>query len=304
MHFNDRDEIIALTPLWTGKRMDDGRPYVEQKYLDELKKMTLEEVWKPIFVKGYINQFVGGGLAPLIPLHDDGRKLVGRAVTCNYCPTRPDLHELTFKKGAEEGRRGNYNQWVVDNLVEGDVIVCDMYDKIYKGTFLGGNLTTALRTKTKTGGAVIWGGVRDIEQMKKVEDVQVYYRGIDPTPIREFVMTGYNTVTHFGGAVCLPGDVVFGAGGGVLFIPAHLVQEVVEGAQKTHVKDDFGFEMIAQNKFTTAEIDRNTWTVELLDMLIEWIKTDPRGEKYRDLDWSAEYDAAINGDPNDTQTAL
>ena len=304
MHFNDRDEIIALTPLWTGKRMEDGRPYVEQKYLDELKKMTLEEVWKPIFVKGYINQFVGGGLAPLIPLHDDGRKLVGRAVTCNYCPTRPDLHELTFKKGAEEGRHGNYNQWVVDNLVEGDVIVCDMYDKIYKGTFLGGNLTTALRTRTKTGGAVIWGGVRDIEQMKKVEDVQVYYRGIDPTPIREFVMTGYNTVTHFGGAVCLPGDVVFGAGGGVLFIPAHLVQEVVEGAQKTHVKDDFGFEMIAQNKFTTAEIDRNTWTVKMLDMLIEWIKTDPRGEKYRDLDWSAEYDAAINGDPNDTQTAL
>ncbi|MBR3863591.1 MAG: hypothetical protein IKJ19_00535 [Clostridia bacterium] len=110
MHFNDRDEIIALTPLWTGKRMDDGRPYVEQKYLDELKKMTLEEVWKPIFVKGYINQFVGGGLAPLIPLHDDGRKLVGRAVTCNYCPTRPDLHELTFKKGAEAGR-GNNNQY-------------------------------------------------------------------------------------------------------------------------------------------------------------------------------------------------
>ena len=150
----------------------------------------------------------------------------------------------------------------------------------------------------------IWGGIRDVEQMKKVPDVQVYYRGIDPTPIREFVMKDWNDITNFGGAVCLPGDIVFGAGGGVLFIPAHLVADVVEGAAKTHVKDDFGFEMICQGKFTTAQIDKNTWTEEMLDMLLDWIKTDPRGEEYRDLDWSKEYDLARNGDPNDTQTAL
>ena len=304
MHFNVKEEIIALTPQWKGDRLPDGRPYVEDKYLKALHKMTLEEVWKPIFVKGYENQFVGGGVNPLYALHDDGTKLVGRAVTCSFCPTRPDLHETMFAVGAEEGRHGNYNQWVIDSLVEGDVVVADMYDKIYKGTFLGGNLTTAIKTKTKTGGAVIWGGVRDVEQMKQVEGVQVYYRGIDPTPIREFVMTGFNSIVNFGGAVCLPGDVVFGAGGGVLFIPAHLVAEVVEGAAKTHVKDDFGFEMIAQNKFTTAQIDKNTWTVEMLDMLMDFIKNDPRGEQYRDLDWSHEYDLARNGDPNDTQTAL
>ena len=304
MHFNVKEEIIALTPQWKGERLPDGRPYVEDKYLKALHKMTLEEVWKPIFVKGYENQFVGGGVNPLHALHDDGRKLVGRAVTCSFCPTRPDLHETMFAVGAEEGRHGNYNQWVIDSLVEGDVVVADMYDKIYKGTFLGGNLTTAIKTKTKTGGAVIWGGVRDVEQMKAVEGVQVYYRGIDPTPIREFVMTGFNSVVNFGGAVCLPGDVVFGAGGGVLFIPSHLVAEVVEGAAKTHVKDDFGFEMIAQNRFTTAQIDRNTWTVEMLDLLMDFIQHDPRGEQYRDLDWSHEYDLARNGDPNDTQTAL
>ena len=303
MHFNDREAVIALTPNWKGERLPDGRPKVADKYLDALYGMTLEEVWKPIFVLGYENQFVGGGMAPLHALHE-GRKLVGRAVTCNFCPTRPDLHELMFARGAEDGRKGNYNQWVIDSLVERDVVVADMYDKIYKGTFLGGNLTTAIKKRTGNGGAVIWGGVRDVEQMKSVPDVQVFYRGIDPTPIREFVMTGFNTVTNFGGAVCLPGDVVFGAGGGVLFIPSHLVADVVEGAAKTHVKDDFGFEMIGQGKFTTAQIDRNTWTEEMLDMLLDWIKNDPRGEQYRDLDWSKEYDLARNGDPTDTQTAL
>ena len=146
--------------------------------------------------------------------------------------------------------------------------------------------------------------IRDTEQMKAVPDVQVYYRGIDPTPIREFVMKDFNGVTRIGKATVLPGDIIYGAGGGVLFIPSHLVQEVVEGAAKTHVKDDFGFEMIAANKFTTAQIDRMTWTEEMLDMLVEWIKTDPRGEKYRDLDWSHEYKLAREGDPDDTQTAL
>ena len=300
MKFNDREAIIALTPQWTGERFPDGRPMVPQKYLDQMQTMTLEELWKPIFVKGYESQFEGD----LKTLHDDGRKLIGRAVTASFVPSRPDLHEVMFGIGAEEGRKGNYNQWVIDSLVEGDVVVADMYDKIYKGTFVGGNLTTAIRTKTKTGGAVIWGGIRDVEQMKQVPDVQVYYRGIDPTPIRDFVMKDFNSVTRIGKATVLPGDIVYGAGGGVLFIPSHLVKEVVEGAAKTHVKDDFGFEMISENRFTTAQIDRATWTVEMLDMLTEWIANDPRGEKYRDLDWSEEYRLAREGDPNDTQTAL
>ena len=300
MKLNDRETIIALTPLWDGERFPDGRPKVPQKYLDKMREMTLEELWKPIFVKGYESQFEGD----LKTLHDDGRKLIGRAVTASFVPARPDLHEVMFGLGADEGRKGNYNQWVIDSLVEGDVVVADMYDKIYKGTFVGGNLTTAIHTKTKNGGAVIWGGVRDVEQMKQVPDVQVYFRGIDPTPIRDFVMKDFNSITRIGKATVLPGDIVFGGGGGVLFIPSHLVKEVVEGAAKTHVKDDFGFEMISQNRFTTAQIDRATWTEEMLDLLLEWIKTDPRGEKYRDLDWSPEYKLAREGDPNDTQTAL
>ncbi|WZL77357.1 RraA family protein [Eubacteriales bacterium mix99] len=305
MHFNDKDEIIALTPWWKGERLPDGRPYVSDKYLDALRGMTLEEVWKPIFTKGYENQFEGR----LQTLHHDGRKLIGRAVTCTFCPTRPDLHENLFDVGMREGRMGNYNQWVMDSLTKGDVVVVDLYDKVYKGTFLGGNLTTALAARTKNGGGVIWGGIRDIEQMLTVEGVQVYYRGIDPTPIRDVVMTGFNTVCRIGNAICLPGDIVFGAGGGVLFIPSHLVAEVVDGAAKSHAKDIFGFEMISQNIFTTAQIDRNVWTREMLDRLTGFIRKDPKCEKYRDLDWSAEYaladrEASDSGSSDFTQTAL
>lgn len=95
MKFNDRDEIIALTPQWKGERFDDGRPRVPDKYLKALYKLTLEEVWKPIYVKGYESQFEGR----LHTLHNDGRKLVGRAVTATFAPTRPDLHETTMEQG-------------------------------------------------------------------------------------------------------------------------------------------------------------------------------------------------------------
>jgi regulator of RNase E activity RraA len=234
--------------------------------------------------------------------------MVGRAVTAMYAPARPDYVQAQFTAAEAKGLTGTPNQWVVDNLQPRDVMVIDMYDKIYKGTFLGGNLTTALHNKTGNGGAVIWGGIRDIEQMHQVPDVQVYYRGIDPTPIRDFAMMGYNTPVRIGSgreaAICLPGDVVYGCSGGVLFIPPHLVEEVVDGGAKTQVKDMFGFEMITQNRFTTAQIDKNTWTVEMLDLLMDFIRTDPRAEAYRDLDWSKEYDLARNGDPNDTQSAL
>ena len=310
MLFNTREEIIAMTQEWTGERFEDGRPKVADKYLDALYGMTLEELWKPIFVKGYESQFIA--MKSLHPeFKEDGtvnRKLVGRAVTAMYAPVRPDYKEAMNAMARAKGLSGTPNQWVIDSLNDRDVIVIDMFDKVYKGTFLGGNLTTAIHQKTGSGGAVIWGGIRDIEQMHRVPDVQVYYRGIDPTPIRDFVMTGMNCPVRLGdgrdAAICLPGDVVYGCSGGVLFIPPQLVVDVVDDGAKTQVKDLFGFEMISQNKFTTAQIDKKTWSEEMLDLLMEFIRTDERAAAYRDIDWSKEYDLARNGDPTDTQSAL
>lgn len=308
--FDNREDILAITPQWKGERFEDGRPRVADKYLDALYGMTLEELWKPIFVQGYESQFVA--MKALHPEFDgDGKvkcKLVGRAVTAVYAPTRPDYYAATCEGARANHWTGTPNQWVIDRLTGRDVLVVDMYDKIYKGTFLGGNLTTAVKAKTGSGGAVIWGGIRDVEQMNKVKGVQVYYRGIDPTPIRDFSLIGINVPARLGSgaqaAICLPGDVVYGCSGGVLFIPPQLVVDVVEGGAKTQVKDMFGFKMITENRFTTAQIDKNTWTEEMLDLLMEFIRTDPAAAAYRDIDWSKEYDLARNGDPSDTQSAL
>ena len=61
-------------------------PRVPDSWLDALRKMTLEEVWKPIFVEGYENQFVAmQSLYPEFKANGDlNCKLIGRAVTASY----------------------------------------------------------------------------------------------------------------------------------------------------------------------------------------------------------------------------
>lgn len=302
MYYSDKEKIIRMTSAWKGERFEDGRPKVEDRYIEALRTMTLEEAWKPIYLLGYEHQFCGD-----LKLLHPGEKMVGRAVTCTFMPLRPDLHEVQFDIGHnEEGRTGNYNQWVVQSLVPGDVIVVDLYDKIFKGTFLGGNMTTALKQKTINGGAVIYGGVRDMEQMRAIDGIQVFYRGCDVTPIRECMMTDLNGPCRIGKATCLPGDIVMGDDEGVLFIPAHLVSHVVDGAAKAHVRDVFGFELITRSLRTIAEIDR-PWTAEMLEMLQEFARTDERVAEYSYLDWSqeiAEARAAENKAHDATQTML
>ena len=120
MEYNNKQCILELTAQWKGERFEDGRPRVPDSVLDTLRGMTLEEIWLPLYIAGYKFQYAGDMKA----LHP-GKKLVGRAVTCTFVPTRPDLAGYVKQEGSRLGYAGTCNQWVVDNLVEGDVVVAD-----------------------------------------------------------------------------------------------------------------------------------------------------------------------------------
>lgn len=283
MKFSSLEDIIQITPLWTGERFDDGRPKVSSDILRRIRNITIEEAWGPLWGRGYKYQFEGE-----LKMTHQNVKLVGRAVTATMVPKRPDLHDTLLEYGhKEEGRRGFFNQWVIDSLVEDDVVVVDLFDKIFEGTYVGGNLSTAIATRTKRGGAVIWGGIRDNEQIVKIPDIQIYYRGIDPTGINDVTMTGFNMPTRIGKAICLPGDVVLGTISGVIFIPAHLAETVVVNAEKSHVRDIFGFRRLSEKKYTTAQIDA-AWTPDMFDDFIDWFYNDEAAKDYSHLDWKKE----------------
>ena len=297
MRLNEREDILDLTREWTGERFPNGRPRVSDEKIEIIKTLTQEEIWHPLYFSGYRFQFQGG----LRTLHP-GKKLYGRAVTCCFAPQRPDVRRNSFGSAAAKHWKGDCNQWVIDSLTEGDVVVCDLYDKIYKGTFAGGNLTTAIKARTVTGGAIVWGGVRDVEQMKKI-DVQVYFRGVDPTPIRDCQLVSFNGPCRIGEALCVPGDIVIGNENGVLFLPSHMVDFVIENAFKMQARDLYAFPRLKAGQYTTADVDAPVWPLPMLQDLLAFLERDPAGERYRGMDWSLELRAA-QGDPEATEEML
>ncbi len=282
MRFDHPEDIIQITPLWKGERFPNGRPKVPDDILRRLRSVTTEEAWGVLWQHGYKYQFQGDWKV----IHPE-MILVGRAVTAVMVPKRPDLDEYLLEYGhTVEGRKGFFNSWVIETLVEDDVLVVDLFDKIYEGTFVGGNLSTAVSRRTVRGGQVIWGGIRDVQQVMGIKNIQTYYRGNDPTGIRDVTLVGFNSPCRIGNAICMPCDVVLGTPAGVLFIPPHLAEECCIKAEKTSLRDRFGLQRLREGVYTTAQID-TAWTDEIWADFHNWRK-DHTPPEYAHLDWSGE----------------
>lgn len=284
--FTSPEDIILMTPDWHGERFADGRPRVSDDLLRRVKNLTTEEAWLPMWGK-FKYQFEGGFKRAN---EDPNYVMVGRAVTVQMVPSRPDVNKALLDEGHRQGQHGFFNQWTIQCLTEGDVLVVDMFDKVEWGTYVGGNLSTSIKNKTKTGGAVVWGGIRDLQQIKKIKDYQVYYRDLDPTPIGldDVMLGGINRPTKIGKAICMPGDVVLATCSGVLFIPPQMVEPACIAGEKAKCKDVFGFARLKEGKYTSAQVDANIWAECIMDDFREWLKTSPDAEPYKHLDWSEE----------------
>ena len=68
------------------------------------------------------------------------------------------------------------------------------------------------------------------------------------------VLMGLNTPVRMGGVMVLPGDLVLAQGEGVLFIPAHLAEQVISTAEFVVRKDQFSFETVKSGRYTTGQI--------------------------------------------------
>ena len=57
---------------------------------------------------------------------------------------------------------------------------------------------------------------------------QVYFREGHPAAVGGVIVIGINIPVKVGEAIVMPGDVVLGDRTGVIFIPPHLVQEILD----------------------------------------------------------------------------
>jgi 4-hydroxy-4-methyl-2-oxoglutarate aldolase len=235
-----KEQLMKYTENWKGERFPDGRPKVDDSLLKKMDGVSAEEVWTVLSARdvGYNNQYEGNFQI----LHPD-KKLIGRAVTVQFMPARPDIKKPNEEDARAKGVINPGNQRVIDMLQDGDVLVADIFGKIEGGTLVGDNLATYIWAVTHRG-FVVDGAIRDLDGIMDIP-MGAYFRGVHPTPIsQELMITGINVPVRIGNATVLPGDVVFGDREGVYFVPPHLVQRVVTNADTLHIHDEW-----TQDKF-------------------------------------------------------
>jgi len=264
------DYIKALTAEWKGERFADGRPKVPDAILERLKNISIEEAWGVLRNRGYNNQFEGDWQV----IHPD-EAMTGRVVTAQYMPLRPDLEKYIKEKGKAENRaqQGGTNSWPIDVLIEGDVYVADSYGKIIDGTLIGDNLGNSIYAKSKRG-VIFYGSVRDQEGLEEIKGFNGWIKGSDPSFISQMSLVSINAPIRVGRAVVLPGDVVLAKKFGVIFIPSHIVEELVITAEVTALRDEFGHLRLREGKYKPGQID-SQWTEEIKKDFMNWLNNYP-----------------------------
>lgn len=270
-----KEQRVDITRSWKGDRFPDGRPKVPDEVLERLKHTTAEEAWGTLRRHGFNSQFEGNWKTINVK---PGERLVGRAVTAQFMPRRPDMDAVINAHAKEEGRVGHgQNSWVIDTLVKGDVMVVDLYGKIDGGTIIGDNLGTSIMTKTGTG-LVVNGGVRDASGLSEIDGFKVFARDFHPSAIADATLMGWNIPIRMGHATVLPGDIVLSDPDGVMFIPAEFAEEVADESELTQLRDEWGHTMLREQKYTPGQIDAR-WTPAMVDEFNAWAAS--KGSKMR-----------------------
>ena len=243
-----KEQLIEYTPDWKGERFADGRPKVPDAILDRMKTVTLEEAWAVVTGAGFSHQFEDNWVS----IHP-GQVLVGRALTSQWLPGRPDILR--------------------------DVYVSDHFGLKENGASVGDNVGSAIYAKTGNG-IVYDGAVRDINGLREMEQFTSFVRSYDPShhignasagARLNSTMIGINIPIRIGGAFVMPGDVVLGRDGGVIFIPPQLAEQVVRSSEITRLRDEFGHARLRARVYTAGQID-GRWTDAIEADFTQWLR--------------------------------
>ena len=243
-----KEQLIAYSAQNPFERFPDGRPKVPDAHIARARDLSSEDIFSVLPGKGFRNQYADG----FEVLHP-GTKLVGRAFTVQFMPVRPDVEEVLAANAKQAGLGRLGNQFALDQLQPGDVLVVDLFGKRENGTIVGDNLFYYVMKATKNGGLVVDGAVRDLDGISQLP-MPAYFRHAHPTAIGNVMLTGVNIPVRIGEVTVMPGDLVVGDREGVYFIPPALVDAVLDTADVTHIKDEWTKKKFDEGKYKSSEI--------------------------------------------------
>ncbi|MCA9996043.1 MAG: RraA family protein [Anaerolineales bacterium] len=172
----------------------------------------------------------------------NARKIVGIAATVLEVPSsEPHKPELAFD--------------VIDEAPPGSIICVAS----------GGDANTAVWGELMTAGAVargheaalVDGGTRDVELIRRNTEFPIYARSIVPSSsVGRLITIARDVPVEIGGVMIYPGDYIVGDEDGVVVIPAAHVKEIVTFAEEVEAVEAEMAKFIAEVGSMRAAIDK------------------------------------------------
>jgi 5-oxopent-3-ene-1,2,5-tricarboxylate decarboxylase/2-hydroxyhepta-2,4-diene-1,7-dioate isomerase len=192
--------------------------------LERLRGVNLESVYDALNRLGYVNQF----MADLRVLRPD-LKMVGRARTLRFLPSRPDL--VKSRSGPALNARA------AEETEPGDILVVDIAGIRHAG-FLGDVIATRFLTRGGAG-IVVDGAIRDWGVLCEMP-LPLYVRATHASGTGPHIVgVDYQVPVQCGGVTVIPGDLLLGDPEGVVVLPRALAEEVLASAESTDAKERF-----------------------------------------------------------------
>jgi regulator of RNase E activity RraA len=173
------------------------RRYSTAIVTDGLKRLGLRDAWAK-------------GIRPVPP---NAPVFAGRAVVLTYAPKG---------KAPAVSLPGQFT--IINQSRPGDVLV---YAACGVDAWLVGDNVVNLAMHRKLGAVVVDGGVRDVQDLRKL-DFPTYAKTVSASPYSlEVQLVSIDTPATIAGATVAPGDLVVGDADGVVVVPAAAVEELL-----------------------------------------------------------------------------
>jgi regulator of RNase E activity RraA len=207
----------------------------DRELFTRLLNINIESAWGYLRNHGYPYSFTNA----VEPVADDMR-LVGRARTGRYLPYRQDL--------VDQYKEFQLNYRSAEDTQPGDVIVFDLGGDI--GSSPSGDVTSTRAMVKGCSGIVVYGAMRDVPAFINMGLPLFTLNGKGHAGAVRPGLTSwdYQTPVQVGDITIVPGDYIVGAVHGILVIPAHMVEAVLEYAEHHTIREDFQRDLLLEGR--------------------------------------------------------
>lgn len=219
---------------------------VTEAQLEELKTLQIEAIWDGL--GDYRANYVLG-----LQTTQPGERVVGRALTMRFLPSRPDVREALEALAAEGDRDHRYYGRAADEARPGDVVVADLGGA--SGDQFFGDLGGLGMQLAGIRGAIIDGGSRDKAELSEsgFADFPVFARYFD-IDTSKWLGAEWNVPVRIDGVTVLPGDIVVADDSGVVFFPPQLLESVLERARSKVSMENYQRELLRKKEHRFRDV--------------------------------------------------